>query len=111
MSDPSTAALARRVSISVEAAMQTCTAPEDACRYCGSSEIILWPVDVAGKCARCSWQAHKGRASAARMHDVVRRIERERYAFQGVHGTITLPMRRPHAVIGDGRALAAGGAR
>jgi hypothetical protein len=85
--------------------MQTCVAAEGACRYCGSSEIILAPVEAAGKCARCSWPAHVARSPATRLRSVMSRVERERFLYQGVVGEIPLPPRRRHARIGDGRRL------
>ena len=30
----------------------------DACRYCGSEEIILEPASSSGRCAHCSHEAH-----------------------------------------------------
>ncbi len=89
--------------------MKTCTAAEDSCRYCGSNEIVLWPLDIAGKCATCSWQAHSGRSAAARMQDVLRRVEQERYAAQGIHASIPMPRRRSHYRIRDSRPLVQGG--
>ena len=51
----------------------------EACRFCGSTEIIVWPPSSAGNCAHCSEEAIAWDARLAQLAD--RRLMAARAAF------------------------------
>ncbi len=56
--------------------MKSCDSLGEPCRYCGSEQIILWPLRYAGKCARCSWESREGRHRVERIIEAARSGEK-----------------------------------
>ncbi len=61
--------------------MKSCDSLGEPCRYCGSEQIILWPLRYAGKCACCSWESREGRPRLERIITASRRADKERPFF------------------------------
>lgn len=55
----------------------------DGCRYCGSTQIIVWPLSAAGSCAVCSSEAN---AWATRRDELARRRATEGHRFNPLRG-------------------------
>ncbi|HEY7608142.1 MAG TPA: hypothetical protein VIF14_02840, partial [Alphaproteobacteria bacterium] len=51
----------------------------EACRYCGSTQVIVWPPSSAGHCAMCSKEAIAWDARLGQIAE--RRLELARAAF------------------------------
>jgi len=62
-----------------EGNMRFAESPEEACRYCGSTQIVVWPPSSAGQCAGCSGEV---RAYEARLDQLAeRKLALARAAF------------------------------
>lgn len=87
---------------------------DEACRYCGSTQIVVWPPSSAGQCAVCSDDV---RAHEARLDQLAeRKLARARAAFAAAEAErrsaerVRLRAERRAALAEAGRAVVQRGA-
>jgi hypothetical protein len=97
-----------------EGKMRFAESHDEACRYCGSTQIVVWPPSSAGRCAMCSDEV---RAYEARLDQLAeRKLALARAAFTAAEAEkrvaerLRLRAERRAALIGAGRALVQRGA-
>jgi hypothetical protein len=91
-----------------EGNMRFAESHDEACRYCGSSQIVVWPPSSAGQCAGCSDEVRAYEARLDRLAE--RKLALARAAFSAAEAErraaerLRLRAERRAALVEAGRA-------